>query len=215
MLTLTRGKVEIQKCNIDWLTEWQALRRSQMCNHVASQKRAFWADEHLRELEREPDWAGKSQRVMLISIQFSQVLGILLHCSHRSERPTGKSVRTGLRTARLTAWLAFDQYQLQWYFFWSLLRWSQVNILWLGRNNHNEWKIILEYILGSSHPKEIEGLSLSPRDSSGYRWCSPRCDVSRHPQCCYNPVCRSKKPLGCVWHLYAGANPDMHDDILF
>merc|ERR1712107_977764 len=64
---------------------------------------------------------------------------------------------------------------------------------------------------GSSHPKEIEGLSLSPRDSSGYRWCSPRCDVSRHPQCCYNPVCRRKRARGrgCSWHPYLEAPPDL------
>merc|ERR1711973_154534 len=80
---------------------------------------------------------------------------------------------------------------------------------------------LLEVISGSCIWPPIDSSSSIPKlestgvsDSSGYRWCSPRCNVSRYPQCCYNPVCRSKKPMGCVWHLYAGANPDMHDDIL-
>merc|ERR1712004_245119 len=69
--------------------------------------------------------------------------------------------------------------------------------------------VLVEVISGSSQQTQIEGLSLSPRDSSGYRWCSPRCDVSRHPQCCYNPVCRRKRARGggCNWHLYAEAPP--------
>merc|ERR1712107_875370 len=99
---------------------------------------------------------------------------------------------TGLRTVRLTACLAFDQYMRQRFLF------VLVEVI---SDEHS--------LTGSSHPKEIEGLSLSPRDSSGYRWCSPRCDVSRHPQCCYNPVRRRKRARGrgCDWHLYAEAPP--------
>ena len=160
---------------------------------------------------RKPDWAGKNQRVMLISIQFSQVLGLLLHCSLRSERPTGKSVRTGLRTylqhASLSTIISDNatsfspcRGDLRWTFF------DRGGTITMTEK-------VIKFILGSSQQTQIDGLSLSPRDSSGYRWCSPRCDVSRHPQCCYNPVCRRKRARGrgCNWHPYleAPSTPDI------
>ena len=38
--------------------------------------------------------------------------------------------------------------------------------------------------------------------SSAFKWCTRRCNVRRHPGCCYNPVCRRRKRKACRWMNY-------------
>ena len=55
----------------------------------------------------------------------------------------------------------------------------------------------------SSGSSESSGSSGS--GSSGppmFRWCSVRCNVRRHNQCCCNPVCRLRRPRVCRWINY-------------
>ena len=146
-------------------------------------------------------------------IQFPPILGIPIW-SEKQGAHRKVSTLSALATARLTQHVSLS----------TDISDGVTSFIPFG--SHFRWKfwrdtIAIQYFLGSCIWPPIDSSSSIPKlestgvsDSSGYRWCSPRCNVSRYPQCCYNPVCRSKKPMGCVWHLYAGANPDMHDDIL-
>ena len=48
-------------------------------------------------------------------------------------------------------------------------------------------------------PETRETRSVSTKPSSAFAWCSARCNVWRHPGCCYNPVCRRKRKRACRW----------------
>merc|ERR1712004_384039 len=55
--------------------------------------------------------------------------------------------------------------------------------------------VLVEVISGSSQPKEIEGLSLSPRDSSGYRWVR-RVVMSRDTLSAATTLCAEERGQG-------------------
>ena len=37
-------------------------------------------------------------------------------------------------------------------------------------------------------------------------WCTPRCDVMRHKECCFNPTCLARRRKYCQWILYLGGS---------
>merc|ERR1711872_651454 len=68
--------------------------------------------------------------------------------------------------------------------------------------------VLVDVISGNSVQwKQMADHLSSPQDSSSYRWCSPRCNVSRYPQCCNNPVCQKKRPGRCGWHKLLKPDP--------
>ena len=38
--------------------------------------------------------------------------------------------------------------------------------------------------------------------SSGLKWCAPRCQVLICPECCFNPICKTKRRKQCEWTQY-------------
>ena len=39
--------------------------------------------------------------------------------------------------------------------------------------------------------------------SSSFAWCTRRgCNVGQYPICCFNPLCRKRKPKKCAWFSY-------------
>ena len=57
---------------------------------------------------------------------------------------------------------------------------------------------------------ETEGLpQVCPQvtqGSSGLKWCAPRCQVLICPECCFNPICKTKRRKQCEWTQYLCAN---------
>ena len=41
--------------------------------------------------------------------------------------------------------------------------------------------------------------SQATKPSTAFKWCSPRCNVWRNKGCCYNPICKKKRPKACRW----------------
>merc|ERR1712004_232717 len=74
--------------------------------------------------------------------------------------------------------------------------------------------VFVELVSGQPQRRCVRGrnYSSSTRTSANYRWCSPRCNLRRFPQCANNPECRAKRPnaeatkLHTQFHNYAQDN---------
>ena len=44
--------------------------------------------------------------------------------------------------------------------------------------------------------------SAATKPSRAFAWCSARCNVWSHKGCCYNPICRRRRPRPCRWFNY-------------
>ena len=44
--------------------------------------------------------------------------------------------------------------------------------------------------------------SAATKPSRAFAWCSSRCNVWSHKGCCYNPICRRRRPRPCRWFNY-------------
>ena len=85
---------------------------------------------------------------------------------------------------------------------------------WQSQSDLDSVRNSCDVFLGNSIQwKQMANRSSSPRDSSSCRWCSPRCNVSRYPQCCNNHVCQKKRPGGCGWHKFLKPEPDFNKKV--
>merc|ERR1712126_129356 len=76
--------------------------------------------------------------------------------------------------------------------------------------SHLGWTAIGLCLVLIGLKSETEGLpQVCPQvtqGSSGLKWCAPRCQVLICPECCFNPICKTKRRKQCEWTQYLCAN---------